>query len=115
MEQTVSTRKNLCSWLALICGCVSLGCGLYVLYTRYICWSEFHPLAVVLTILFFFSVFAGPIFAVLALLSGTLGIIRADKQGYSNGSRRNVVFSIFGIVSGLVYLAVWILLVIRRI
>ena len=109
MEQTVSTRKNLCSWLALICGCVSLGCGLYVLYTRYICWSEFHPLAVVLTILFFFSVFAGPIIAILALLSGTMGIIRADKQGDPSGFKKLPRFSVFGAVSGLAYLVVYVL------
>ena len=103
MEQMTQKRNNVWAWLTLICGGICLGCLLYFLYTRFICWSEFSPLAGALTLIFFCSFIAGPLSALLSLVFGCVGAIREDRRRPGE-SRRNVAFSIFGIVSGALYL-----------
>ncbi len=105
MEQSPQKQKNIFAWLALIFGCICFACLLFFLFTCFIGWSEWHPLAVMLFITFGCSLIAGPFSAILSVVFGC--IVRFWKRKEGGGlSRRQEVFSNLAIAGGALYIVV---------
>ena len=110
MEETARRQRNIWALLALIFGCVTLMCILYILYAFFLSWSEWSRLAVALTtILFGTLLLVGPLASLLSILFGTFALIRAQRQGIGS-PHRHAVFARVAIAVGLLYWGVFLLL-----
>ena len=103
IEQPDAAYKPAVPWLALIFGVVSFAFSVDVLFSMLFFVSEYDPHAVAYLIAVLISLFAGLIIAPLSITFGRTGL--RQKRGAKDGnSRRDRVFSFFGVAGGTLFL-----------